>query len=122
MTQRPDTELLDLCTRLQAMQAEWQRLYDATSEEPGLTIPADHAWAEYSKMVWPGVKISSDIFHPQPHPDDLPGRLVNLPGTTPGGQAVKAKAILALDYAAGWCDCRDDTIELLRDVAARGVS
>ncbi|MGI4797620.1 MAG: hypothetical protein ACRYG8_26960 [Janthinobacterium lividum] len=117
----PDAELLALCHRLQDMQAEWQRLYDATSDEPRLTTTADHAWDDYTNHVWPGIRIASSIFHKQPHPDDQPGQLLRLPATTPEGQAAKAAAILALDEVAGYCDLRDDSIEmmhsLLRDVA-----
>ena len=122
MSQHSDAEVLDLCTHLQAMQVRWQRLYDATSDEPGLTTPADHAWSEYSNMVWPAVRLATWGDNPL-HPDDVPGRLRLLRATTPEGQAAKATAILALDYAASWCDCRDDTVELmhslLRDVAGR---
>ena len=125
MRTKSDADLLMLCARLAELQAEWKRLHDATSDEPELVTSADHAWNAYSDMVWPGLKISSSIFHPQPHPDDLTGQLALLRATTPEGQAAKATAILALDYAAGWCDCRDDTIKLmhslLRDVAARPV-
>lgn len=120
-TPHPDAELLALCHRLREMQAEWQRLYDATSDEPRLTTAADHAWDDYSNHVWPGIRIASRIFHAQPHPDDQPGRLLRIRAATTEGQAAKAVAILALDDAAGYCDLRDDSIELmhslLRDVA-----
>ena len=121
MSADPDAELLALCVSLKEMQAEWQRLYDATSDSGPLTTPADHAWKEYSDMVWPAIKLASSAFHRQPHPDDVPGRLLRICAMTPEGQAAKAAAILALDDVASWCDLRDDSIEmmhsLLRDVA-----
>ena len=121
MTAHPDADLLALCVRLSEMQAEWQRLYDATSDEPRLTTPADHAWNDYSNMVWPCVMLS--VWDDRPlHPDDVPGRLRLLRAKTPEGQTAKATALLALEEAACWgSECRDDAIELmhslLRDVA-----
>ena len=120
MIAHPDAELLGLCVSLREMQAEWQRLYDATSDAGPLTTPADHAWKDYSDTVWPAIKLASSAFHRQPHPDDMPGRLLRIRAMTPQGQAAKAAAILALDDVASWCDLRDDLMEmmhsLLRDV------
>ncbi len=52
-TGSPDAALLARCAQLEEMQDEWQRLYDATSDEDELTTPADHAWQAYSDDVWP---------------------------------------------------------------------
>ena len=113
----PDCELLDLCTQLTGMQAEWQRLYDATSDCDDLTTPADHAWQRYSEDVWPRVG-----FQPcEGATPDLPARLLTLPATTPDGLQAKAAAILAMDDAATYCDLRDDSyalcLSLVRDAA-----
>jgi len=118
----PDAELLALCVRLGEMQAEWQRLYDATSDAPDLTTPADHAWQDYSHNVWPSVRRAVIFGGSKPRdPADLPARLHDLPATTPEGREAKAAAILALDDAAGYCDSRDDICQLYmamaRDVA-----
>ena len=43
-----DADLFALCAQLEDMRAEWQRLYDATSDADELTTPADHAWQAYS--------------------------------------------------------------------------
>lgn len=116
----PDAALLALCAQLTGMQAEWQRLYDATSDSGPLTTNADHVWRAYSDDVWPGVRISTWSDKP-PHPDDVPGRLRTIRATTSEGQVAKARAILAMEEAAGYVDCRDDAIELMhslvRDVA-----
>lgn len=119
---RPDAELLALCCQLAVMQAEWQRLYDATSDIPELTTPADHAWQDYSDDVWPSVRLAVMVGGSKPRdPADLPARLHDLPATTLEGRAAKAAAILALDDAAAYCDSRDDICQLyasiLRDVA-----
>ena len=84
MSQHLDAEVLDLCTRLRAMQAEWQRLYDATSEEAGPTTPADHAWSEYSNMVWPAVRLATWGDNPL-HSDDVPGPAPASARHNPGG-------------------------------------
>ena len=123
-TLSPAADLLALCAQLPEMQATWQRLYDATSDSGPLTTAADFAWSDYSNDVWPGVRISTWGDRPL-HPDDLPGRLRQLRATTPQGKKAKAKAkaqaILAMEEAGGWCDCRDDSVDLmhslLRDVA-----
>ena len=119
-TPHPDAALLALCVQLAAMQATWQRLYDATSDSGPLTTDADHAWRAYSDDVWPCVRLAVWGDKP-PHPDDLPGQLRTMRAITPEGQVAKARAILALEEAAGYVDCRDDAIELmhslLRDVA-----
>ncbi|MGI4945582.1 MAG: hypothetical protein ACRYHQ_34305 [Janthinobacterium lividum] len=117
-----DAELLMLCARLDELRAEWQRLYDATSDLPELTTPADHAWQDYSDNAWPGVALAVIAGGSKPRdPADLPARLHDLLATTPEGRAAKAAAILALDEAAAYCDCRDDICQLyatmLRDVA-----
>ena len=119
-TPHPDTALLALCASLAAMQAEWQHLYDATSDSGPLTTAVDHAWRAYSDDVWPGVRLAA-WNDKLPHPDDVPGRLRTLRATTSEGKVAKARAILALEEAAGYVDCRDDAIEmmhsLMRDVA-----
>ena len=116
----PDTALLALCVSLKEMQAEWQRLYDATSDSGPLTTPADHAWKAYSDDMWPGIRISTWGDRPL-HPDDVPGRLRTVRATTAEGKVAKARAILALDEASAYLDCRDDAIDLMlslvRDVA-----
>jgi hypothetical protein len=101
------------------MQAEWQRLYDATSDEEELTTPADFAWREYSDVVWPLVHSKScsvplDV-------EDVPAQLLKLRATTREGLRAKAAAILAMEEACAYCDQRDDCYEfclsLLRDAA-----
>jgi hypothetical protein len=113
----PDADLLALCGRLEEMQAEWQRLYDATSDDNSGT-PADKAFEAYSDDVWPRTAL-------QPLGNtaiDWPGKLVDLHATTPHGLRAKAMAVIALDEAAGYLsECRDDSLELamslIRDVA-----
>ena len=116
----PDADLLALCAQLADMQAEWQRLYDATSDEPDLVTDADREWSHYSNRVWPGVEISTWNDRPL-HPYDVPGRLRFLRATTVAGKAAKAAAIIALDEAAAYTDCRDDYCQLaaslMQDVA-----
>ncbi|MGI4796951.1 MAG: hypothetical protein ACRYG8_23445 [Janthinobacterium lividum] len=113
-----DAELLAVCVRLGEMQAEWQQLYDATSDAPELTTPADHAWQGYSDDVWPGVRRAVIAGGRKPRdPVDLPARLHDLPATTPEGRAAKAAAILALDEAAAYCDSRDDICQLYMALA-----
>ena len=108
----PDAALLALCARLEAMQAEWQRLWALTSDGPAIETDADQAWQDYADNVWPGVTIS----HWDPErrrPNDLPAKLLTLQATTPEGLQAKAAAILALDDAAGYqFDYRNDAIEL----------
>ncbi len=99
------------------MQAEWQRLYNATSDDDDLTTPADSAWQAFSDDVWPGVRAASRAWrddHYNPH--DLPGQLRHLRATTPEGIAAKAAAILALDDAGAWTDLRDDSYQLNRSL------
>ncbi|MGI4939787.1 MAG: hypothetical protein ACRYHQ_04350 [Janthinobacterium lividum] len=121
MSAHPDAELLTVCRQLAEMKAEWERFYDATSDSGPLTTPEDHVWNDYTNHVWPGLKMACSWCHAQPHPNDMPGRLVRLHATTLEGMAAKATAILALDEVAGWTDLRDDSMEmmhsLLRDVA-----
>ena len=117
----PDAALLALCARLTDMQAEWQRLYDATSDEPELTTPADYAWQAYSDDVWPRTALQRrDSATP-----DVPGLLLTHSATTLEGLQAKAAALLALDAAASYCDLRDDsyelTLSLLRDAAGAAV-
>ena len=117
----PDAALLTLCARLAIMQAEWQRLYDLTSDETALTTPADHAWKRYSDNVWPRTALQprgSDTL-------DVPAMLLTSPATTREGLAAKAAAVLALDAAATYCDLRDDSLDLcmsvIRDAAGSAV-
>ena len=79
-----DADLLVLCAQLDTMQAEWQRLYDATSDAGPLTTPADRAWQDYSDNVWPGVRIAIWGNRP-PHPNDMPSRLRTIRATTAEG-------------------------------------
>ncbi len=112
----PDAALLVLCARLEEMQAEWQRLYDLTSEEDELTTAADHAWQTYSAELWPGLRLSPWSREGR-DPVDIPGRLVDLPATTSEGLRAKAAAVLALDEAANYLtDCRNDSAELWQSV------
>ncbi len=116
----PDAALLVLCARLEEMQAEWQRLYDLTSEEDELTTAADHAWQTYSAELWPGLRLSP-WSRKERDPVDIPGRLVDLPATTSEGLRAKAAAVLALDEAAGYLtDCRNDSAELWQSVSGTG--
>jgi hypothetical protein len=87
----PDVELLALCARLRDMQAEWQRLYDATSDEDELTTPADFAWQNYSDHVWP--LVHSNSFTVPAGVVDYPAQLLTLRATTPEGIQAKATAI-----------------------------
>ena len=117
-TGSPDAALLALCAQLQEMQAEWQRLYDLTSDEDELTTPADHAWQAYSEDVWPRTALQPKGCTKQ----DVPALLLTLAATTLEGLRAKAAAILAMDEAAGYLmDCRDDSLDLslslIRDVA-----
>ena len=113
---RSDAALFALCAQLEDMQAEWQRLYDLTSEEDELTTPADHAWQAYSDNTWPGLCLSPWTSKGR-NPADLPAQLVDLPATTPAGLQAKAAAVLALDEATGYLsDCRNDSAELWASV------
>jgi hypothetical protein len=110
----PDADLLDLCAKLAAMQAEWQRLWNFTSEDWGLdgppTTEADHEWLRYNDEVWPAINISGQS--PR-HPDDLPGRLLDFHPVTPEGIRAKAAAVLAMDDAGCYgADLRNDSYEL----------
>ena len=116
-TTRPDGALFALCAQLEDMRAEWQRLYDATSDEDELTTSADHAWRAYSDDVWPHTAL-------QPKGSttpDVPALLLTHPAITLEGLQAKAAAILAINAAADYCDLRDDSLDLLlllaRDVA-----
>jgi hypothetical protein len=113
----PDAALLALCSRLAGMQAEWQRLHAATSDD-GPWTEADEAWLRYASTTWPGVGPE----RPEHQGEDVPGQLLLHRAATPEGMAAKASAILALDDAAGYTrDCRDDHCalvpSLLEDVA-----
>ena len=115
-----DAALLALCAQLEELQAEWQRLYDATSDDNSDT-PADRVFDAYSNDVWPGL-CRSPWSSEGRDPADLPARLVDLPATTPEGLRAKAAAILAIDESASYLtDCRNDSMELslslIRDVA-----
>ncbi len=114
----PDRELLDLCRQLTAMQAEWQRLYKASSDAVDLASPADHAWQAYNDDVWPRTGMHSrDCITV-----DVPAKLLTMRATTMDGMVAKAVAILAMDDAGRYThDIRDDSSELqlslLEDVA-----
>jgi hypothetical protein len=92
------------------MQAEWQRLYDATSGEDELTTAADFAWQDYSDHVWP--LVHSNSFTAPAGGVDYPAQLLTLRATTPEGIQTKAAAIIAMDEAATYCDGRDDSYQL----------
>ncbi len=114
----PEAALLALCAQLEKMRTEWQRLYDATSDEDELTTPADHAWQAYSEDVWPRTALQPKGCTTQ----DVPALLLTHPAITLEGLRAKAAAILALDEAAGYLmDCRDDSLDLslsvIRDAA-----
>ena len=116
MGSNPDAKLITLCSRLVEMQAEWQRLYDTTSDGPLLTTPEDHAWNDYSNMVWPGIQIADRVVDKQPNPSDVPGRLLRIRAKTSEGKAAKAAAVLALVEAAGWCGFRSDSLALMHSL------
>ena len=105
-----DAALLALCAQLEEMQTEWQRLYDATSDEDEITTAADRAWQDYSDHVWPLVHSNSAGAF------DLPAKLLAMPATTPEGVRAKAAAVLAIEDAAAYCDDRDDGRELILSV------
>ena len=110
--------LLAVCVHLVAMQAEWQRLYDATSDKEDLTTVADHAWQAYNDDVWPRTAL-------QPlgcETVDVPAKLLTLRATTLEGMQAKAAAILAMSDAGDYSlEIRDDSFELqlslIEDVA-----
>ena len=123
----PDVDLLALCARLAAMQAEWHRLWHFTGEDWGLDdpplTPADNEWLAYNDHVWLGISLASGagIGAYTRHPDDLLGQLQDLHPTTLEGLRAKAAAILAADdagcYGADICDdWHDLTQSILRDV------
>ena len=114
-TPHPDADLLALCHRLQDMQAEWQRLYDATSDTDELDTEADFAWKLYSNNVWPA-EVLAVWDNREPDPADMPARLRLLRATTAEGMRAKASAILALEESYAYCDCRDDAWELMRSL------
>ncbi len=100
------------------MQADWQRLWNYTSEDWGLDDPpttdADHEWLRYNNEVWPAINISGET--PR-HPDDLPGCLLDFHPVTPEGIRAKAAAVLAIDDAACYgADARNDACEMYRSV------
>ena len=116
----PDAALLALCAQLDDMHAEWQRLYDATSDADELTTPADHAWRAYSDDVWPHTAL-------QPKGStapDVPALLLTHPATTLEGLQAKSAAILAINAAADYCDLRDDGLDLALSLArdAAGIA
>jgi hypothetical protein len=51
-------------------------------------------------------------------PTDLPGRLRTLRAITPEGLKAKARAVMALDNAASYCDCRNDAAQIWVSVIA----
>ena len=115
-----DAALLALCAQLEDMRAEWQRLYDATSDADELTTPADHAWRAYSDDVWPHTAL-------QPKGStapDVPALLLTHPATTLEGLQAKSAAILAINAAADYCDLRDDGLDLALSLArdAAGIA
>ena len=114
-TAHPDAALLALCVHLEGMQREWQSLYDATSDQAELTTPADHAWNDYSNDVWPGIGLSD---WNRVEPGDQGGELRLLPAITPEGLKAKARAVMALNSAASYCDCRNDAAQLWEAVVA----
>ena len=116
-----DADLLALCARLRGLQAEWQRLCDATSDVPGGDgSPADLIFEFYSNWVWPGACLP-DAQRLMPGTDPV-RLLLDLPATTPDGLQAKAAAVLALDDAGGYSGCdRSDhwqfVMTLVRDAA-----
>jgi hypothetical protein len=48
----------------------------------------------------------------------LPGRLRTLRAITPEGLKAKARAVMALDNAASYCDCRNDAAQIWVSVIA----
>ena len=117
----PDAALLAVCARLRHLQAEWQRLWFATSDAPdGDGSPADLILGFYSDWVWPGSRLP-DAQRLMPGAD-LVQSLLDLPATTPDGLQAKAAAVLALDDAGGYSGCdRSDhwrfVMALVRDAA-----
>ena len=109
----PDAALLTLCAQLEAMQAEWQWRWTLTSDGPALETEADRAWQAYSDDVWPGIGLSD---WNRIEPGDLAGELRALRATTPEGLKAKARAIMALDHAATYCDCRNDAAQLWQSI------
>jgi len=111
-----DAALLILCNKLRGLREEWQRLWEATPEN-GADGPADMAWRDYSKSVWPGgCRLDANL------EQDLVRGLIAMRATTLEGMRAKAAAIKALDDAGGYLmSVRDDSYELmmslLQDVA-----
>ena len=119
----PDSDLLALCARLAEMQAEWQRLWEPTRDDWRLDDPpiteADHAWLRFNDYVWPGINLVCQWRGPpgSRHPDDVLGRLHDIPATTPEGLRAKAAAILAAEDAGCYgADLRDDASQLIESV------
>ena len=116
-----DADLLALCARLRGLQAEWQRLWDATSDTPeGDGSPADLIFEFYSDWVWPGACLA-DAQRLMPGTDPV-RLLLDLPATTLAGLQAKAAAVLALDDAGEYSGCdRSDhwqfVMALVRDAA-----
>ena len=113
----PNAALLALCAHLDAMRAEWQRLWLLTSDGPDLATKADRAWQEYSDSTWPGIAVSDHVLN-RLHLTDLPGRLRTLRAVTPEGLKAKARAVMALDNAASYCDCRNDAAQIWESIVA----
>ncbi len=109
----PDAALLALCASIADMRIEWQRLWLLTSDGPALETEADRAWQAYSDNVWPGIGLSD---WNRIEPGDVAGELRALRATTPEGLRAKARAIMALDSAASYCDCRNDAAQLWQSI------
>ena len=109
----PDAALLALCARIDVMRAEWQRLWWLTSNGPALETEADRAWQDYSDTIWPGIGLSD---WNRIEPGDAVGELRTLCATTPEGLKAKARAIMALDNAATYSDCRNDAAQLWQSI------
>ena len=105
----PDAALLALCAQIDELRVEWQRFWTITTDGAALETEADHAWQDYSDNVWPGVTLSD---WNRIAPGDVVGQLRTLRATTPDGLKAKAGAILALNNAATYCDCRNDAAQL----------
>ena len=109
----PDAALLNLCVQIDEMRGEWQRLWLLTSDGPALETEVGRAWQGYSDNVWPGVILSD---WNRIAPGDVVGQLRVLRATTPEGLKAKAAAIMALENAATYCDCRNDAAQLWASV------
>ena len=75
----PETALLILCDELRILQVEWQRFWEATSEDSAAGS-ADMALDDYSESVWPGsCRLDADREH-NPVRTSSPCRRVTLEG------------------------------------------